>query len=77
MMDNRLELRLLSGPQAFRVVFEAGSKRIGTPIVDTETWNVIAVCGAKFFHGERLRPPALGWICSFDGSKNGLARQPR
>jgi tetratricopeptide (TPR) repeat protein len=27
MMDNRLELRLLSGPQAFRAVYEAGARR--------------------------------------------------
>jgi WD40 repeat protein len=30
MMDNRLELRLLAGPQAFRAVYEAGARRAAT-----------------------------------------------
>lgn len=81
MMDNRLELRLLSGPQAYRAVYEPGTKRPEGPIVQPETARDVVrfVAGAK--PGTPLEeidnvPPLLSLICEQLNSRRLSRNEP-
>lgn len=68
MMDNRLELRLLSGQQAYRAVYEPGAKNPADSIVSRETARAIVrfVAGAPADRPlEEIDnvPPLMSLIC--------------
>ncbi|MBP7948198.1 MAG: hypothetical protein KA004_00990 [Verrucomicrobiales bacterium] len=69
MMEHRIELRLLSGPQAFRAVFEPGTKRPGLPPIiapDIAASIVRAAAGADPecpLEEIKAVPPILSLLC--------------
>ncbi len=81
MMDNRLELRLLSGTQAYRAVYEPGNKRPNRPIVAAETAQAIVRFVAKASSDTPLEeidnvPPLLSLICEQLNARRLAEKEP-
>jgi len=82
MMEHRVELRLLSGPQAFEAVFQPGTKRPGKPPIIPEA-TAAAIVRSAAGVGEALPleeieavPPILSLLCERLNDRRLAAHPP-